>query len=415
MQQTADGVGETPVIHAVSRAARNVGIAAGARAQRSVLEIVSDYEGFLALEPEWTALFERAAAPQQVFLQFNWLWHWLQHYRDEAMGPGRSLLIVTGRVDGRLALVMPLVQERRHGLKRLIWMGDPVSQYGDALVEPGAVGRQLLAQALDLLARAGADVLYLRKVRADSELAPLLKERGAGVVSRAAAPCLDLATATDYVAYERRYPSQARKNRRRQRRRLEEHGAVQFIQRREHGSLGPEVATVIEAKRRQLQRRGRYGRAFAGRRLDRFMCAVAGSTERPTGLRLSQLLVAGKPVAKSIGFVAKCYFAAHVTVYEEAFERCSPGSLLLEEVLKSCCREGIRTYDLLAPAADYKLAWADRTVEVFDFGLALSVRGVLYCHGYLAGVRNTTRKLVQLLPRPIVRAAAVLAGLLPPT
>src|SRR6478609_4610579 len=91
-------------------------------------------------ETDWNDLFWRAGRGSQIFQTFNWNWHWSNHYlpspSDEA---APSLAIVTGRRDGRLVMVWPLTTERVAGLSQLAWMGDPVSQYGDILVEPEAV------------------------------------------------------------------------------------------------------------------------------------------------------------------------------------------------------------------------------------------------------------------------------------
>jgi hypothetical protein len=47
------------------------------------IEIVSTRAGFDALETQWNALFQRAARADQVFQNFNWLWHWANHFLNE--------------------------------------------------------------------------------------------------------------------------------------------------------------------------------------------------------------------------------------------------------------------------------------------------------------------------------------------
>jgi CelD/BcsL family acetyltransferase involved in cellulose biosynthesis len=93
--------------------------------------IVRDRAAFAALAPEWNALFESSGRPHQIFHTFGWLWRWTQHYRDSNV----ELTIVTGRREGRLALLWPLASTRLFGLRILSFMGAPLSQYGDALVE----------------------------------------------------------------------------------------------------------------------------------------------------------------------------------------------------------------------------------------------------------------------------------------
>ncbi len=97
------------------------------------LKVITDRADFDALEAEWNGLFARAGRSHQLFLSFNWLWHWCNHY----LVPDRTtrLSIVIARRDGRLVMVWPLVTERSRGLTMLSWMGDPVSQYGDVLID----------------------------------------------------------------------------------------------------------------------------------------------------------------------------------------------------------------------------------------------------------------------------------------
>ena len=141
--------------------------------------VVSTRADFNALETEWNDLFWRAGRGAQIFQTFNWNWHWCNHYlAASADAPAPSLAIVTGRRNGRLVMVWPLVSERVAGLSQLAWMGDPVSQYGDVLVEPEAV--PLLGEAWCFIARQlKPDLVRLRKVRDDAVIARLLGDLNA--------------------------------------------------------------------------------------------------------------------------------------------------------------------------------------------------------------------------------------------
>src|SRR5918995_2141670 len=103
----------------------------GERAPGGSLEIalVIGPKGFAALRDEWTALFERAANPQQVFQSHVFLDCWTRHYLDDRM----TLSILTGHVGGRLVMVWPLVRRRHAGLDTVGFMGAPVAQFGDLL------------------------------------------------------------------------------------------------------------------------------------------------------------------------------------------------------------------------------------------------------------------------------------------
>ena len=137
------------------------------------ISVIRDRAGFDALEVEWTALFEQVGRPEQLFQTFEWLSCWADHFLDAA----DSLRIVVGRREGRLVMVWPLVETRGPlGFTKLAWMGEPVGQYGDALIEPGSAARASLAAAWLAVRALKADAALLRKTRANSNVSTLLGE-----------------------------------------------------------------------------------------------------------------------------------------------------------------------------------------------------------------------------------------------
>src|SRR5688572_1417654 len=162
--------------------ARNVDTGWPGQSHGVRFDLVTDPAAFETLEPEWDALFAEAGRPTQVFQTFAWNWHWCRHYLDRPSRSRSQLAIITGRQHERLVLVWPLVLERIAGLRRLAWMGDPVSQYGDILAAPEAEDDTTLFTAWAFALRASrADLAHLRKVRDDSISARVMKHLGAKV------------------------------------------------------------------------------------------------------------------------------------------------------------------------------------------------------------------------------------------
>ena len=158
-----------------SQAAGTLHVLPGVRRSgtQATLDLVTTRDGFEALEKDWNALFDRAGRDIQLFQGFNWLWHWANHFLPKAGEAGPQLAIVTAYLDGRLVMVWPLVSERLGPLTRLSWMGEPVSQYGDLLIDDVPDAQALLRAAWDFVTRrTGASVLKLRKVRDDAAIAP---------------------------------------------------------------------------------------------------------------------------------------------------------------------------------------------------------------------------------------------------
>jgi CelD/BcsL family acetyltransferase involved in cellulose biosynthesis len=382
-----------PAIFTRSAEASGVRDAPAARRHRQpvapavAFTLVSERSAFDALEPEWNDLFRRAGRDSQLFQTFNWNWHWANHYLAAAPGESkrRALAIVTARRNGRLVMVWPLVAERVAGLEVLRWMGEPVSQYGDVLAEGSPDTHEIMRQAWQFLVTAlGANVLHLRKVRADATVAPLLRELGLRRVAVAAAPFLDLASARDFGAYEQRYSAKARKNRRRLMRRLEERGPV-AVERHTGGERARAAALeAIALKRACLEATGRLSPALADPRFAAFFADVAEGRGRPAGCGVSVLTSNGETAGIAIDVTCGRRRAAHVIVHDPRLDAFSPGTLLLQEWIRGAGADAIATFDLLAPAYPYKLDWADETVAVADFALGLTLAGRAYAHVYLA-------------------------------
>ena len=374
----------------------------------AVFDVVRDRAAFDALESDWNDLFDRAGKGTQLFQTFNWNWHWANHYLPAGGVGGPSLAIVTVRRQGRLVMLWPLVTNRIAGLSVLRWLGEPVSQYGDVLVEDRADAPELMRQAWDFIAaKLGADALHLRKVRADAAVAPLLRELGLRPAAAAEAPFLDLASAPDFRTYEMRYTSKARKNRRRLARRLAEQGPSAF--KRHTG--GPEArAAALEAvalKRAWVEKSGRVSAALGDDRFAAFFADVADGCGRPAGCGITVLEVDGTAAGAAIDISCHGHRAAHVIVHDPRLDRFSAGTLLLEAWIKGASADGVATFDLLAPAYAYKSDWADGAVAVADFAVGLSLAGRAYAVVYLGRVRQALKAGVEAAPRAVAAARAL--------
>jgi CelD/BcsL family acetyltransferase involved in cellulose biosynthesis len=375
----------------------------------AVFEVVRERAGLDALEPEWNDLFRRAGRSAQLFQTFNWNWHWANHYvATQGRRGGPSLAIVTVRREGRLVMLWPLVLERTAGLRVLRWMGEPVSQYGDVLAEDGPGGLLLMHQAWRFVTtRLGADVICLRKVRADAAIAPLLGELGMQQTAAEEAPYLDLASAPDFAGYEQRYTAKARKNRRRLARRLAEQGP-HSLERYTGGAEARAAAPqAIALKREWIKHTGRVSRALADPRFAAFFADVAEGRVRPAGCGVTVLQSNGAPAGIAVDITCGDRRAAHIIVHDPRLESFSPGTLLLEAWIKGACADGIATFDLLAPAYGYKLDWADGSVAVGDFSLGLTLAGRAYVHLYLGLARRTAKAAAEALPHLLGRLRAL--------
>lgn len=377
--------------------------------QSYTLSVITTRAGLEALEADWNALFEHAARDIHVFQSFNWIWHWANHFLPNAGNRDTDcgLYILAGRRDGRLVLLCPFVRQRRAGLTILSFAGDPVSQYGDVLVDHARGGAALLEHAwTQIIEAAGADVIALRKVRANSDIAPLLAAKSATVTDRQSAPYLDLTTAPDYATYEKRYSSKARKNRRRLLRRFEERSPAQVNRFTSGERAGDLAAHAVSLKRAWLKHRGLISRALAKPATRQFFAAVAATTERPVGAVITSLETRGESAALEVAFDCKGRRAVHIIVYALKFERASVGQLLIEHSVRDAMADGLRVYDLMAPGDAYKLDWADASIDVLDWAYGTTPRGRAFATLYLTHGRRALKTAVTTTTRLVRRLTA---------
>ncbi|MEZ5907680.1 MAG: GNAT family N-acetyltransferase [Hyphomicrobiaceae bacterium] len=370
------------------------------------LEIIHTRAAFDALEADWSALFERAGNSTQLFQTFDWNWHWCNHFLGSPRDTKQSLCLVVGRRDDRLVMVWPLIRQRQLGLTIVTWMGDPVSQYGDVLVEDASDRDALLhAGWRHVTSALGADVVALRKVRADAAVASVIAASKAETTEELEAPYLDLTGQTDLSRYEARWSTRLRRNRRRQQRRLADLGEISF-RTPEPGEIAGSLALqAVTLKREWLAERGHISRAFADPRTDAFFAAVASSPTRSAGTQVQALMCGDSVAALNVGVVVKQRLALHIISYASAFEKTAPGSFGLEKLVQKAIDDGLTTVDLLAPRAEYKMEWADGTVGVRDHALALTLAGRAYMALAVKG-RTRLKRVIERMPAGVRQIAA---------
>jgi CelD/BcsL family acetyltransferase involved in cellulose biosynthesis len=336
-------------------------------------EVVRDLAGLDGVKEAWDRLAERSAAPQQGFQAFAWMRSWAVHYADD----GHELAIVLGYRRGELALIWPLGARKRLGGRVVEFLGEPLCQYHDVLIERRAGADAVLAAALRHLEETPYDVLALRRVRADSKLATLLIEAGATVDRREVAPFIDFAGAGNFEEFERTLPSKARASRRRRMRRIRELGEIAFETCESPARADELIETAMVFKREWALKDGRYAPAAFDPRFERCFRDAARPGEPNASLRVFAMLCDGRPIGVEISYAYKGRLFAHVLAPDPAYAKYGLGNALADAAIQAAFAQGYRTYDLLAPADPYKAAWTKDGVEVLDFTLTASRRGAL--------------------------------------
>jgi len=366
------------------------------------IAIVDSAAGFAALQSDWNALFRRSAAPQQVFQDHGFLSEWVLHYLDR----GDELRIVTGRRSGRLVMAWPLVRRRWLGIDLLRFMGAPVAQFGDVLVDRDEDVPALLAAGWAAVERLGADLFEARKVRADSMLALAPVFRSGIVLDRLEAPFADLDARVGPDGPGPAYSARERSNYRRRMRRLEERGVITLSGKAPGTAAIALAREAIDLKRAWVVANGVPAPAVLDSRFASFFSGIAARTDGLATLQVSLIACDGRHIGIDLSFDCKGTTFGHVIAGALCFEREGIGSVLVHHVLANARARGNTRFDLLAPADPYKLDHADGSVAVTDVAFPFTRLGRIAGEVALKRLRPAAKALAKRLPAGISRSLA---------
>ncbi len=356
-------------------------------------ETLSDVSALERARESWNQLDARIADSRLAFQTFSWVRDWAVRWS----APG-ELSVALGYVDGRLALVWPMIARRSFGVLAREHLGEPMSQYHGALIDPEIDAAPLLVAAISHLVESGVDALHVRRLRTDSLLSGALLQAGARIQRAHSAPFVDLARLR--VAGP---PGKTAANRRRRLRRLEAEGSITFAR-----AMGSERATewirlALAFKRSWALDNCRLARAPFDPRFERGFLDALAHSEGPAALRVFAMLCNGQPIGVEISLACRGRLFGHILAYEPALANFGLGGILADASIRAAADEGFATFDMLAPADAFKGEWADGEVGVEDLFLPLSSRGVA-----LGPLRERweggLRYLAQIAPSPAKQA-----------
>jgi CelD/BcsL family acetyltransferase involved in cellulose biosynthesis len=312
-------------------------------------ETIHDHDDFMRLRREWNDLASPFATP---LLTFEWF-----EACAAAVCPPERLSIVVVRSTGRIMALAPLVTVRKMGVDHLEILGSSL------LGEPGGliyrdreslrrILRAIVAKRLPtalgrLPVETGIDRFLHQEVRSSFSLSL----RGISY-----SPWIPIAGSRR--DFEEGLSSRRRSDLKRARRRADEFGSVEFeITTPPPESLGRSLEELFEVEAAGWkERRGTSIRSLG--RLRQFLKSYSLSAGRAGTLRLCFLRIGGRAAA------AQCAveYAGALWVlkigYNEAYARCSPGILLMHEVIGYAFDRGLRRFEFLGNDEPWIRMWA---------------------------------------------------------
>lgn len=345
----------------------------GAKEPALRVEAVSDYESFLAIEPEWNRLVH-TIAPDHPFLEHMWLRTWW-----DAFGAGSRLRVLVARDANGTAGIAPLI------LTRIRMFGLPVRRLGffyNAHVpragflvarRPRDVYRAIWEH---LMHARDWDLLQLCQLPEGSET---LHE-----ISRLAAKDCRIglwrSQASPYIPIEGSWqdffgalPGRQRYNLRNRLKRLQQAGPAELETVHAADTAALDTALRLEA----MAWKGANGTAIASdHTTSHFYRLLAGRAATRGWLRLHFLRCGDTHAAFDYSLAYGNRLHLLKLGYDPAFAPYSPSNLLLLRVLERAFEECWESYDFLGDEAEWKLRWTKQVQpHYWLFVLPRSVKG----------------------------------------
>jgi CelD/BcsL family acetyltransferase involved in cellulose biosynthesis len=317
------------------------------------IDEVTTEEGLAALAEEWARLWERC--PQAaVFQSPEWLMAWWRHF-----GEG-DLWVVTMRERAELVGLAPFLIQRAAAEKRrkLRLIGTGVSDYLDVLLQPG--GRELLAEALCAhlqKQRSRWDRWELRQLPSGSAL---LRRRDSTewpqATSDEVCPVLQLPKRVENLG--RVIPEKRLADLQDCRRRLARAGVLQMeiANEKNFDELFEAMWHLHQARWSLKKRPG----ALADKRVREFHREAARGLLGRGVLRLHAARLNGRIIAALYGFLRRGRACYYLSGFDPAWQRFSPGTIMIGYAIEEAVREGAELFDFLRGQERYKYYWGAR-------------------------------------------------------
>lgn len=359
------------------------------RAGLDRIELVRDAARLAEIGPAWQALWRCSGA--SIFQSHAWISAWWNHLGDRKPRALRVMLAWRGE---QLVAVLPLAIHRRRGLHMLEWAGRDVCDYCDALMMPGTSRTLLTRMWGELCANTRFDVSLLNRLLPDAHAWSLLEaDCGARLKANRRQEHSTRISGewADGAAWFDHFPKKIRQNYKRGVKFLEDGADLRFRLLPPDADFGPVLARLSAFKRLWLTKTGQIAPLFdEGAPM---LPALAQVLAEAGTLRLFALEREGEIIALSMNFVEGGNLLAFVTAYDPAFERGSPGMVLMMDYIRWAFDEGLAEVDFLTGDEDFKHRFGSHEVPLASIAGAGSFLGrlVMLADGVREKVKTAKR------------------------
>jgi CelD/BcsL family acetyltransferase involved in cellulose biosynthesis len=308
-----------------------------------------------------------------------------------------------------LVAILPCAIRRVSGLNILQWAAQDFSDYCDAVVDPDRDWRSALDALWAAVQQAGGiDLVQLRQVRPDARARRMLAREDASLrIDDRHERCLRIDCSwPNGEAYFRSLNKKGRNNHTRGKRILEELGGPVVFR----GISGDEDPTPALDRMLALKRDWLRATEPTSPLLDRDAALLRAMLQGVLASGMATLFVlesGGTIVTASLNFLYETKMQAYFTAYDPAFDRASPGTILIVEYSKWAFDRGMRQVDFLRGDETFKfrLGNAETVLDSFVGSRSLLGRAALVARDLKSRLRRPRDPAVSAAPDGALAAA----------
>ena len=335
---------------------------------------------FNELSPELEKIWRGLENHSDVtpFQSYEWLSHW---YTVIGLPINNlQLVVVTVINKGETEALLPLCVSENIGIKKLEWLGGVNSDYLLPIIKRNSLFIQenftfIWEELLSLVNYVDLVSLSKQTEFLGKTINPFVSELPNRFLMNSHQAFLEVPW-EEYL--KQNISKKVLSDSRRQRRRLLELGNLEFVigkSTKEGQVITSEMLKQKEA--RYIEKDGwNMFKITEYKDLYRSLHSDLG----PLGdVHLSCLKLNDQIIATHWGFVSKEKFYYIMPTHEGSeWSRYSPGKLLLEDLMKWCYQNGIKIFDFTGGDEPYKKIWANKSSELSEAIIPLTVKGKLY-------------------------------------
>ncbi|MBI3813685.1 MAG: GNAT family N-acetyltransferase [Nitrospinae bacterium] len=336
------------------------------------ISIIENEKEFEELHSQWDNLLKVSAA-NSIFLTHEWLFTWWRHF-----GKGKRLSIITIRREGELIGIAPLMCRKlvpacfkQGGI--LEFIGTPFNDEADFMAH-----KDFFRDALSAITRFLIkdyplwDIINLREIPVASLTLKILNETaGENKILcsnwiRSISPFIK--TGGGWNKFIKDKGSKFRNNLKRAERLAGQAGQIEYEVFKEQDITDEVIKRVFDVERRSWKEKGGTP-LLSGERNRKFFGDIGKIFSLKNWMVVYILKLDGRDIAFQMCFDYNEKIWEYTTAYDRDYSKVSPGTMILNIVVKDTFDKKKREYDFLRGDEQYKRMWAEDKREMMQIGI----------------------------------------------